>query len=169
MTTQLITNLVSSLSGKISKEMIVFLISMVPLLELRGGLLAASPALLDVPILSAIPACIIGNIIPIPFILLLIERILLVMEHIPVLSGFAAWIRNKAEKNKGQIETYGFWGLALFVGIPLPGTGAWTGALVAAMLHMKLRKSVPAILTGIMIATIIMSVLSYGLLGVLFH
>ena len=66
------------------------------------------------------------------------------------------------------METYGFWGLVLFVGIPLPGTGAWTGSLVASLLHMKIRKSFPAILLGIVIATIIMSLLSYGLLGVLF-
>ena len=75
------------------------------------------------------------------------------------------WLRKKADKHKGQVEKYGFWGLVLFVGIPLPGTGAWTGSLVASLLHMKIRKSFPAILLGIMIATVIMSLLSYGLIG----
>ena len=90
------------------------------------------------------------------------------MERIPVLGSIALWLRRKADKNKGQVERYGFWGLALFVGIPLPGTGAWTGSLVAALLHMRFRKAFPAILVGIAIATIIMSLLSYGLLGALF-
>ncbi len=167
MTDTLVQGLTAALGSKLSGEGIIFIISMIPILELRGGLLAASPALLDIPILRAIPLCIIGNILPIPFILLLIERVLNWMERIPGLGGIALWIRKKADKNKGQVETYGFWGLALFVGIPLPGTGAWTGALVASLLHMKLRKSFPAILVGIAMATIIMSFLSYGLLGAL--
>jgi uncharacterized membrane protein len=168
MTTNLINTVIAALSGRISGETIIFIISMIPILELRGGLLAASPALLNVPILRAIPLCIIGNILPIPFILLLIEKILIIMEAIPVLGSIASWVRRKADKNKGQIEKYGFWGLVLFVGIPLPGTGAWTGSLVAALLHMKFRKAFPAILLGIVIATIIMSLLSYGLLAALF-
>lgn len=168
MTTSFVQWLTAALGGKISGELIIFVISMIPILELRGGLLAASPALLNVPILRAIPICIIGNILPIPFILLLIEKVLDWMEHVPGLNRIALWIRNKADKHKGQVESYGFWGLTLFVGIPLPGTGAWTGALVASLLHMKIRKSFPAILLGIAIATVIMSLLSYGLLGALF-
>jgi uncharacterized membrane protein len=168
MTTSLINSVIAALSGRISGETIIFIISMIPILELRGGLLAASPALLNVPILRAIPLCIIGNILPIPFILLLIEKILIIMEAIPGLGSIASWIRRKADKNKGQIEKYGFWGLVLFVGIPLPGTGAWTGSLVAALLHMNFRKAFPAILLGIILATLIMSLLSYGLLAALF-
>lgn len=168
MTDSLVQWLAGALGGKVSGEAIIFIISMIPILELRGGFLAASPALLNVPILKAIPLCIIGNLLPIPFILLLIEKVLDIMEQIPVLDRIALWVREKADKHKGQVETYGFWGLVLFVGIPLPGTGAWTGSLVASLLHMKIRKSFPAILLGIVIATIIMSLLSYGLLGVLF-
>lgn len=168
MTDSLVQGLTTILGDKISSEAIIFIISMIPILELRGGLLAASPALLNVPILKAIPICIIGNVLPIPFILLLVERILNWMEHVSGLGSIARWLRQKADKNKGQIETYGFWGLALFVGIPLPGTGAWTGSLVAALLHMKFGKAMAAILTGIVMATVIMSLLSYGLLGVLF-
>lgn len=168
MTDSFVQWLTAALGDKISGEAIIFIISMIPILELRGGLLAASPALLNVPILKAIPICIIGNILPIPFILLLIEKIIDWMEEVPGFCRIARWLRNKADKNKGQIERLGFWGLALFVGIPLPGTGAWTGSLVAALLHMRFRKSFPAILVGIVMATIIMSLISYGLLGVLF-
>ncbi len=168
MTDSLVQGLTAALGGKVSGEIIIFIISMIPILELRGGLLAASPALLNVPILRAIPICIIGNLLPIPFILLLIEKVLDLMENIPGLCKIARWVRQKADKNKGQIEKFGFWGLALFVGIPLPGTGAWTGSLVAALLHMKFGKAIAAILVGIAMATIIMSLLSYGLLGALF-
>lgn len=168
MTDSLVQGLTAALGGKVSGEIIIFIISMIPILELRGGLLAASPALLNVPILRAIPICIIGNLLPIPFILLLIEKVLDLMKKIPGLCKIARWVRQKADKNKGQIEKFGFWGLALFVGIPLPGTGAWTGSLVAALLHMKFSKAIAAILVGIAMATIIMSLLSYGLLGALF-
>ena len=168
MTDSLVQGLTAALGGNVSGEIIIFIISMIPILELRGGLLAASPALLNVPILRAIPICIIGNLLPIPFILLLIEKVLDLMEKIPGLCKIARWVRQKADKNKGQIEKFGFWGLALFVGIPLPGTGAWTGSLVAALLHMKFGKAIAAILVGIAMATIIMSLLSYGLLGALF-
>ena len=168
MTDSLVQWFTTALGGKVSAEGIIFIISMVPILELRGGLLAASPALLDVPILKAIPLCIVGNLLPIPFILLLIEKILDFMEQIPYLDRIALWVRKKADKHKGKVETYGFWGLVFFVGIPLPGTGAWTGSLVASLLHMRIRKSFPAILLGVIIATVIMSLVSYGLLGALF-
>ena len=168
MTDTLVQGLASLLGGKVSGEVIIFIISMIPILELRGGLLAASPALLNVPILKAIPICIIGNLLPIPFILLLIEKVLNGMERVPGLSKVAIWVRQKADKNKGQIEKFGFWGLVLFVGIPLPGTGAWTGSLIAALLHMKFGKAIGAILIGIIMATVIMSLLSYGLLGAIF-
>ena len=163
----MVQNLTAALAGKLSGELIIFIISMIPVLELRGGLLAASPALLDVPILRAIPICIAGNILPIPFILLLIERVLDFMEGKPGLGRFASWLRARADKHKGQVERYGFWGLLFFVGIPLPGTGAWTGSMIAALLHMRRRQSVPAILLGIILATVIMSIVSYGLLGAL--
>ena len=151
----------ANLSGVISKEAIIFIISMIPILELRGGLLAASPALLNVPILRAIPICIVGNILPIPFILLLIRHVLEWMKKVPCFRGIALWLERKAMSKKGQIEM-------LFVGIPLPGTGAWTGALVASLLHMKFGKAFGAILVGIALATVIMSILSYGVLGMLF-
>ena len=101
----------ANLSGVISKEAIIFIISMIPILELRGGLLAASPALLNVPILRAIPICIVGNILPIPFILLLIRHVLEWMKKVPCFRGIALWLERKAMSKKGQIEKYEFWGL----------------------------------------------------------
>lgn len=158
----------ANLSEFISKEAVIFIISMVPILELRGGLLAASPALLNVPIMQAIPICIIGNILPIPFILLLIRKILDWMKLVKVFRPIALWLENKVMSKKDQIEKYGFWGLVLFVGIPLPGTGAWTGSLIAALLRVRFKTAFAAILIGIVIATVIMSILSYGVLGVIF-
>lgn len=158
----------ANLSEFISKEAVIFIISMVPILELRGGLLAASPALLNVPIMQAIPICIIGNILPIPVILLLIRKILDWMKLVKVFRPIALWLENKAMSKKDQIEKYGFWGLVLFVGIPLPGTGAWTGSLIAALLRVRFKTAFAAILIGIVIATVIMSILSYGVLGVIF-
>lgn len=163
----LMTWLIETLTGKISREMIVFIISMIPLLELRGGLLAAS--VLNINILRAIWICVIGNIIPVPFILLLITRIFSLMKKMKIFRTMVEKLENRAMDKSEQIEKYQFWGLVLFVGIPLPGTGAWTGCLIAALLGVKFKKAFPAVLLGIAIACVIMSIVSYGLLGALIH
>ncbi|MDO4961142.1 MAG: small multi-drug export protein [Eubacteriales bacterium] len=168
MVDKLVGLITGALAGKLGKAGICFVISLFPILELRGGLLAASPAFLDVPLTTAVPVCIIGNLLPIPFVLLLIERILILMEKISFTSGIAGWLRRKAEKNQDQIVKYGFWGLVLFVGIPLPGTGAWTGSLVAALLHMPFKKAFTACILGVLMACVIMCIVSYGVLGTLF-
>ena len=157
-----------NLGGKVSKEIIVFLISMVPILELRGGLIAAGPALLDVPMWQAIPICIIGNIIPVPFILLLITPVFNWMKGTKYFRPLVEKLEAKAMSKSEKIEKYEFWGLVLFVGIPLPGTGAWTGSLIAALLGIKFRKAFPAVILGILMATVIMTVLSYTILGGIF-
>ena len=154
-----------TLGGYISRELVIFIISMIPILELRGGLVAAS--LLQVPITTAIPICIIGNVIPVPFILLFIRQIFKLLRNVKGIGGLIRKLEARAMGKGDSIRKYEFWGLVLFVGIPLPGTGAWTGTLVASLLHMKIKKSFPAILIGIAIATVIMSLLSYGLLGAL--
>ncbi len=144
------------------KELLVFIISLMPILELRGGLIAA--ALLDVnPIVSYIVS-IIGNILPVPFILWFINSILNWMRNSSHFSKIANWLDEKVNKHKSQIEKYGFWGLVLFVGIPLPGTGAWTGCLIAAVLNMNKKKAFLAAMIGILMASIIMMILSFGLL-----
>lgn len=147
----------------VSRELIVFIISMCPVLELRGGILAS--VLLDLPMWKAILLSVVGNIIPIPFILLLIKKVIRWMEGTRLFGRVARFLVNKVEKKKGSIEKYEFWGLVIFVGIPAPGTGAWTGSLIAALLDVKLKKAVLAELLGIVIATIIMCLISYGIIG----
>lgn len=144
------------------KEIAVFIISLMPILELRGGLIAA--ALLNMNPIESYIISMIGNIIPVPFILWLINKILDWMRNSKHLSKVAKWLDKKLNKHKGQIEKYGYLGLILFVGIPLPGTGAWTGCLVAAGLNMNRKKAFIATLIGILMASIIMMILSFGLL-----
>ena len=164
----LINGLIAGLSGKVGKEFIIFLISMVPILELRGGLLAAGPALLDVPMWQAIPICFIGNLVPIPFILLLITKIFDWMKGTKKLKPLVEKLEHKAMNQSANIEKYEFWGLVAFVGIPLPGTGAWTGSLIAALLGIRFRKAFPAVVVGVCLAAFIMSVISYGIIGGIF-
>lgn len=144
------------------KELLVFIISLMPILELRGGLIAAALLGLD-PIISYLISMV-GNILPVPFILWFINSILDWMRKSRHFYKIANWLDEKVVKHKGQIEKYGFWGLVLFVGIPLPGTGAWTGCLIASVLNMDKKKSFAATLLGIIIASIIMMILSFGVL-----
>lgn len=169
MAEKIVNGIVGSLGSLISipfiKEIIVFVISMCPILELRGGLIAAS--LFDMnPWISYI-ICIIGNILPIPFILWLINKILNWMRNnkSKKINAIAKWLDKKVDKHKGQIEKYGYLGLVLFVGIPLPGTGAWTGCLIASVLEMDKKKSLLAAITGVFIASVIMMIFSFGLLS----
>ena len=164
MTETLVQSVIHALGGSVGKEGIVFIISMSPILELRGALLVAGP-LLGVPVAKAIPLCIIGNIIPVPFILLLITPIFNWMKGTRKLKPFVDRMEARAMSKKDQIERYEFWGLVLFVGIPLPGTGAWTGSLIAALLGIKFKKAFPAVVIGILMATVIMWFVSYVLLG----
>lgn len=152
-----------NLSQFISAEAVVFIISMIPILELRGGLLAAS--LLQIEAARAIPICIIGNIIPIPFILLFIRQIFKLMKKTKIFYGLIDKLEKRAMGKSDKIKKYEFWGLLLFVGIPLPGTGAWTGALIASLLEIDIKKSSLAILGGILLASVIMYVFSYLLVG----
>lgn len=155
-----------TLGQYVSAELVVFIISMIPILELRGGLLASF--MLGIPILKAIPICVIGNIIPIPFILLFIKKVFSFLKKFNLTKGFVNWLEERAHGKSDSIKKYEYLGLALFVGIPLPGTGAWTGSLIASLLNMDIKKTVVAELVGIAMATIIMSLVSYGLLGAIF-
>ncbi len=153
------------LSLKYGKELFVFIISLLPILELRGGLLAAS--LIGLNPVNGYIASIIGNTLPVPLILLFISKILRWMEKskIKLFKKISKWLNKKVDKNKDSIEKYGYFGLALFVGIPLPGTGAWTGCLIAGVLEMNRKKSFIAIMLGIIMASVIMMLLSYGIIG----
>lgn len=156
-----------NLSQFISPEGAVFVISMIPILELRGGLLAAS--LLKIPAATAVPICILGNIIPIPFILLFIRQIFKWLKKTRLFCGLITKLENRAMGKSDKIRRYEFWGLLLFVGIPLPGTGAWTGSLIASLLEIEIKKSSVAILGGIIMATVIMYIVSYTFLGNIVH
>ena len=149
------------LAGTFSGDLIAFIISLFPILELRGGLIAAS--LLGVPLGRAFLLCYIANILPIPFILFCIKHFINWCKKTKLFGRLANWLERKTEKNKEKVAKYQVWGLLLFVAIPLPGTGAWTGALIAAMMDMPIKKSFPIIALGVLIAGIIMSAISYGL------
>lgn len=163
----LIVGIFSGVAGSLlGKYFVIFIISMIPILELRGGLIAAS--LFELPMWQSFFICFIGNIIPIPFILWLINPIFRMMRKWKHLGKVVLWCENKANSKKEKIENLKYWGLFLFVGIPLPGTGAWTGCLIAALLNMDKKKSFLAALLGVVLAGIIMLIFSYGILGRIF-
>ena len=159
----LVTWFTSTLGTHISREAVVFIISLFPILELRGGILASS--LLDITMWKGILISAVGNIIPIPFILFFIKKIFAALKKAKLFRPLVEKMENKAMKKRDQIEKYEFWGLVLFVGIPLPGTGAWTGALVATLLELDLKKSFIVIAAGVFTAGVIVSILSFGLLN----
>ncbi len=146
------------------KYLVMFIISLMPILELRGGLIAAS--LMDAPMIQSFIVCFIGNILPIPFILWFITSIFdYLKKKKGKLGKLVEKIEKKANSKKDQIERLKYLGLVLFVGIPLPGTGAWTGCLIAALLGMDKKKSCLAAILGVIMAGIIMLIFSYGILG----
>jgi uncharacterized membrane protein len=147
-------------------ELVCFIVSLFPILECRGGLIVAK--LLGVNLLTALPICIIGNILPVPFILLLLNKIFHFFKrtkHHKLVDKIEAHAMKKSESlSRGE-----FLGLLLFVGIPLPGTGAWTGSMIAALLGMDRKRSSVAIGLGVLLAAFIISVIFYGLLGGVIH
>jgi uncharacterized membrane protein len=155
-------DLAAQLQGVIdSSALITFIVSMVPVIELRGAIpigvgLGMSP-------LAALCVSIAGNLIPVPFIILFIRRIFEWMKKkSDRLGRIAEKFEKRAETKKGTIEKYKFWGLLLFVAIPLPGTGAWTGSLIAGMLNMRLEDALPAVIIGVLIAGILMTGITLG-------
>lgn len=152
--------------GNLPEELVVFIISLMPILELRGGLVAAS--LLGVPWHIAFPICVIGNMLPIPFILLFIKKIFKILRKWPLFRTIIPKLEKKAGEKGSLINKGRFIGLFSFVAIPLPGTGAWMGALAATMLDIRMKRSFPIIFLGVLTAGIIMSVLSYFIPGLFF-
>ena len=135
---------------------------MIPVLELRGGMIAAS--LLGVNWKIAMIICIFGNIIPVPFILLFVKKVFEVLKKTRF-SKFIYKFEKKANNKSKDILKYKKLGLFLFVAIPIPGTGAWTGSMIAALLGFKIKNAIISIFLGVIGAAIIMSILSYGVLG----
>ena len=138
---------------------VVWIISLCPILECRLGMFTAISLLNMNPFLG-FAISFLGNIIPIPFILLLINQIFEWLKKIPVINKPIYWLEEKTLKKRDKIDKYGIWGLLLFVAIPLPGTGAWTGSLLAALLHLDRKKSFGVICIGVFIAGLIISIAS---------
>ena len=152
--------------GWLPKEAFAALISMVPVIELRGGLPYA--ILSGVSPFVAFPLCIAANLLPIPFILWFITPIFNWMKTTRLFRPIAEKLEKKAMNKSDKLEKGYFWGLLLFVGIPLPGTGAWTGALLATLLNVPKKKSIPAIALGVCLAAVLMGVLSLCFEGLFF-
>ncbi|MBR3966239.1 MAG: small multi-drug export protein [Clostridia bacterium] len=153
----------SFLFDTVGRELCVFICSMIPIIELRGAIPLGAG--LGMGLFETYFLSVIGNLIPVPFILLLIRAVLDFMKKIKCLRKIALWVEAKAEKHKGKIEKYAYVGLFLFVAIPIPGTGAWTGSLIAALMKMKFWKSFLWVALGVLTAGVIMSVISFGVVG----
>ena len=137
------------------------LVSMIPVVELRGGIPFGVAA--GLPVWAAYIAAIIGNMLPVPFILVYIRRIFQWMRrHMPRLNALVDKLEKKAHLKGQTVTKYKYLGLMIFVAIPLPGTGAWTGALAAAFLDMPLRKAIPSIFAGVLVAGVAISILTFG-------
>ena len=145
-----------------------FVLSMVPIIELRGAIPLGYA--LGLPLWLNYALCAVGNFLPVPFILLFIRRVLGWMKtvHRFKFDKIALWVEAKAQKHSAKVMKGIASGLFLFVAIPLPGTGAWTGALIAALFDMRMKYALPAIFLGILGAGVIMSLLTYGLVGGIF-
>ncbi len=145
------------------KYLYIFLIAIAPIIELRGAIPAGAAMHLQ-PIPTYIFA-VLGNLLPVPIILFFVKPVLMYMKRFRIFRGLVEWLENKAMKHSEKMEKGAFFGLLLFVAIPLPGTGAWTGGLVAALLDIKKRYSFPAIILGVLCAGVIMTLVSYGVVG----
>ena len=162
MAEQMVHTLLELLSGIQMKELIVFIISLIPTIELRGGIIAGY--LLGLPWLRNLVVAVIANVIPVPFILFFIKKVLAFMRKHGILVKLVDWIEARGQSKSSEVTKYEVFGLMPFVAIPLPGTGAWTGSLVAALLEMDVKKAMLSVFAGVLVAGFIMTVLSYGLL-----
>lgn len=162
----IVTSIENFFLETVGEELCVFFCSMIPIIELRGAIPLG--AALGLPWWLNFLLSVLGNMLPVPIILLFVKKVLSFMSksRIKLFNKVANWLYAKAEKNRHKIEKYSFWGVAIFVGIPLPMTGAWTGSLVAAIIDMKFWKAVLSALIGVIIAGIIMSVVSYGVVAI---
>ncbi len=149
------------LSTTIGQIIATFLVSMVPIIELRGAIPIGVGY--GLPYWVAVMVSVIGNIVPVPFIILFIRKIFMLMRKwSEKLDTLVTKLEKRAESKSDVVQKYAFWGLFILVAIPLPGTGAWTGALVAAMLDMRLKRAFPAIALGVIGAATIVTFVTYG-------
>ena len=149
----------------LKKYLTVFFVSMVPLIELRGAI--PYGVIFGLPLWSTYIIAIIGNMIPVPFIIIFIQRVFAwLRKHYPKLDNWISRLENKAHLKGEKVQKYGPVALLLFVGIPLPGTGAWTGSLIAALLELKPRSAIPCIFIGVLLAAAIMTAVTFGVIHV---
>lgn len=153
--------MIDFLATYMGKVISTFVVAMVPVIELRGAIPWAVAQGLD--IWTASITSIVGNLVPVPFIIVFIRKIFELMRKIsPKLNGVVTKMENKAEKHRETVNRYKFWGLLILVAIPLPGTGAWTGALVAAMMEMRLKDAIPSIFFGVVVAATVVAMVTCG-------
>ena len=147
------------------KDFALFIISMLPFIELRGSIIFG--AAIGIPWQHAFLVSFLGNILPVPFLILLARPIFTWLKTTRLLAGFTQKVEDRLMKkaDKVTVQKYSAVGLFLFVAVPLPGTGAWSGSLIAALLDIKMRYALPAVIAGVFAAGVIMTVASYGLLG----
>lgn len=148
-----------------NKYFYLFCISLLPIVELRGGIPAG--AAMGLPFWQVYLICVLGNLLPVPFIILFAKTILQKLATLPKIGPFFDRIIRRADQKAAEIAKYEKWGLFLFVAIPLPGTGAWTGSLAAAILRMRLLTAVLCITAGVLVSGLIMGGISYGAFAVL--
>ena len=154
-------------STTLGKLIITFFVSMVPVIEMRGAIPIGVG--MGLPFWAVIFVSIIGNLVPVPFIIIFIKKIFAWLRtKSEKLNGLVTRLEKRAESKSATVQKYAFWGLFVLVAIPLPGTGAWTGALVAAMLEMPLKKAFPAIMLGVLGAGAIVAFVTYGAGALLF-
>ena len=142
------------------------LMAMAPVVELRGAI-PFGHNVLGLNIWLAAAASIVGNLLPVPFIIIYVRRVFAFLrKKIPKLNRMVDRLVRKAEGKRETVNKYGFWGLCILVAIPLPGTGAWTGALVAAFMDMRIKKAFPAIALGVLIAAVVVTFLTVGVTAI---
>jgi len=150
----------------LGKFISTFFISMVPIIELRAGLPYGIALGLDYPL--ALTAAVLGNLLPVPFIILFIRKLFAFFrKHSRALDRFISFIEESGKSKSYYVARYGPIGLCILVAIPLPGTGAWTGSLVAALLDLRLKTALPAIILGVLIAAGIMTALTFGIINII--
>lgn len=148
---------------KLGEFTLTMLVSMIPVVELRGGIPFGVTAM-NLPVWAAYLAAVLGNLIPVPFIIVYIRRVFQWIRHrLPRLNSMVDSLEKKAHLKGNNVSKYRYLGLAIFVAIPLPGTGAWTGALVAAFLNMPLRRALPSVIAGVLVAGVAVSILTFGI------
>ena len=155
--------------SRIKAFILTFLISMLPIVELRGSIpfAAAINTEPQITFLEAYPIAVLGNMIPVPFIILFFGFFLKLFRNVKYIGPIFTKVHEKATTHADKIHKYALWGLYIFVAIPFPGTGAWTGAVIASVLEMKLKKAVPIIFAGVVTSGLIMGFISYGLLDII--